>query len=213
MPRSRRCPWPSTPGSVSPRACTPPSGLDLRVRLVGGRQLAGRLARWAPTGCCWSTAPPSGWSRREGLAAVSGRLAHADREETWPVVDRLTVRALLRRLAGSSGACLVRFVDDQQGAGRGRQGRPRLLRAGRGRRGRTGAAQVGGRWPRWPLFQDQSTVRPPRGHPTCRGHSGAGDPSTNGWSPHELLGVGVGPLDVGLQLGGLDAPLDHARRS
>ena len=47
-----------------------------------------------------------------------------DSEETWSVVDRLSLRAVLRGLAGVSDPCLVHFADDHQVEGRvGRVGR------------------------------------------------------------------------------------------
>jgi hypothetical protein len=99
-------------------------GLQLRVRLVGGRQLSGRLAR---VGKDWILlVDQSGeWIvRSAGIATLAGLSARADSEETWSVLDRLTLRAVLRRLSIVSEACQVHFVDDQQVAGRvGRVGR------------------------------------------------------------------------------------------
>ena len=75
-------------------------GLDLRVRLVGGhvdRRPAGAAGR--RTGCCWSTGPPSGSCAPRASLSSAGLSARADNEDTWPVIDRLTLRAVLRRLA------------------------------------------------------------------------------------------------------------------
>lgn len=93
-------------------------GDDLRVRLVGGHQLSGRLARCGPDWLLLVDHNAEWIVRSEGLVAVTGLSRRADSEETWSVVDRLTVRSLLRRLAVDSVSCLVRFVDDQQVHGR-----------------------------------------------------------------------------------------------
>jgi hypothetical protein len=93
-------------------------GQDLRIRLAGGHQLAGRLARCGPD---WLLLVDRGaeWIVRcEGITSVSGLSPGADSEKAWSVVDRLTVRSLLRRLSADAVACLVRFVDDQQVSGR-----------------------------------------------------------------------------------------------
>jgi hypothetical protein len=93
-------------------------GHDLRVRLAGGHQLTGRLAR---SGADWLLLVEHGveWIVRcEGVTALAGLSPRADSEETWSVADRLTVRSLLRRLATDSVTCLVRFTDDHQLRGR-----------------------------------------------------------------------------------------------
>ena len=76
-------------------------GLDLRVRLVGGHVIAGRLARLGEAGCCWSTGPPSGSCAPRASLSVAGLSARADNEDTWPVIDRLTLRAVLRQIASA----------------------------------------------------------------------------------------------------------------
>ena len=91
---------------------------DLRVRLVGGRLVAGRLAR---VGEDWLllVARSSEWIvRHAGVVTLAGLSARADSEETWSVVDRLSLRAVLRRLSGANDVCLVHFVDDHQAQGR-----------------------------------------------------------------------------------------------
>ena len=97
---------------------------DLRVRLVGGRQVAGRLAR---VGADWLLLVDGAaeWVvRTAGVVSIAGLSARADHEETWSVVDRLSLQALLRRLSADSAACLVHLVDDQQLQGRiGRVGK------------------------------------------------------------------------------------------
>jgi hypothetical protein len=109
-------------------------GQHLRLRLVGGHQVTGRLTRSGPD---WLLLVDRGaeWIVRcEGIASVSGLSQRADSEETWSVVDRLTIRSLLRRLSADSVGCLVRFVDDQQVQGRiGRVGQDFLeLHVGEG---------------------------------------------------------------------------------
>jgi hypothetical protein len=93
-------------------------GLGLRVRLVGGHQLAGRLAR---VGEDWLlVADRSGeWIvRHDGIVTLTGLSPRADNEETWSVVDRLSLRAVLRRLSGVCEPCRVHFRDGHQLEGR-----------------------------------------------------------------------------------------------
>ena len=99
-------------------------GLDLRVRLSGGLVVSGRLAR---AGEDWLllVGPSAEWIvRHDGIVALTGLSPRADSEETWSVLDRLSLRALLRRLSSVRETCLVHFSDDQQVEGRvGRVGR------------------------------------------------------------------------------------------
>jgi hypothetical protein len=96
----------------------------LQVRLVGGHQVAGRLAR---VGEDWLMLVDQGaeWVvRHAGIAWIAGLSPRADSQETWSVVDGLSLRALLRRLSVDGSSCLVHFVDDRQLQGRvGRVGR------------------------------------------------------------------------------------------
>lgn len=110
-------------------------GLELRLRLVGGPQVSGRLAR---TGADWLllVEGPVEWIvRHAGIASVAGASVRADSEETWSVFDRLTLRAVLRRLAEANEDCVVRFLDDRRVEGRVvRVGRDFFeLRVGEGR--------------------------------------------------------------------------------
>ncbi len=89
-------------------------GQDLRVRLLGGRVSAAGWRGWGRTGSCWSTAPPSGWCVTRASPRSVGSRRRADSEDTWSPVDRLTMRAVLRRLAMANEPCLVHFCDDQQ---------------------------------------------------------------------------------------------------
>ena len=99
-------------------------GLDVRVRLVGGLVVSGRLAR---AGEDWLllVGQSAEWIvRHDGIATLTGLSPRADSEETWSVLDRLTLRALLRRLSSAHESCLVHFCDDQQAEGLvGRVGR------------------------------------------------------------------------------------------
>ena len=99
-------------------------GQDLRVRLLGGRVVAGRLARLGEDWFLLVDGASEWVVRQQGVATIGGLSARAHSEDTWSVVDRLTLRAVLRRLALANEACLVHFCDDQQVEGRvGRVGR------------------------------------------------------------------------------------------
>ncbi len=93
-------------------------GQDLRVRLLGGRVVAGRLARLGEDWLLLDDGVSEWVVRHQGLVAVSGLSTKADSEDTWSVVDRLTLRAVLRRLAAATELCQVHFCDDQQIEGR-----------------------------------------------------------------------------------------------
>jgi small nuclear ribonucleoprotein (snRNP)-like protein len=93
-------------------------GREIRVRLVGGHAVAGRLAG---VGEDWMLVVDrsSEWIvRHAGILTLTGLSSRADSEETWSVTDRLTLRAVLRRLSAVNEQCLVHFADDQQMAGR-----------------------------------------------------------------------------------------------
>jgi hypothetical protein len=99
-------------------------GREVRVRLLGGRVVAGRLARLGEDWVLLADGSSEWVVRHQGVVSVTGLSSKAHSEHTWPVVDRLTMRAVLRRLAMSNEACLVHFCDDQQVEGRiGRVGR------------------------------------------------------------------------------------------
>jgi hypothetical protein len=99
-------------------------GQELRVRLAGGRELTGRLTR---VGEDWMllVGGTSQWIvRYDGITLLGGLSPRADSEETWSVMDRLSLRAALRRLSGVTEPCLVHFVDAHLLEGRiGRVGR------------------------------------------------------------------------------------------
>ena len=99
-------------------------GRDLRVRLVGGHVIAGRLSRVGDDWLLLVDRSAEWIVRTEGVLSLAGLSTRADSAETWPVIDRLTLRAVLRQIARAGDACLVRFVDNQQAEGRvGRVGR------------------------------------------------------------------------------------------
>lgn len=93
-------------------------GAEVRVRLLGGLVLSGRLAR---VGKDWLmlAEPASEWIvRQDGVASVRGLADRADDEETWSLVDRLSVGTVLRRLSEVGERCLVHLIDGQQMEGR-----------------------------------------------------------------------------------------------
>lgn len=108
---------------------------ELRLRLVGGHLVAGRLARVGEDWLLLVDRSAEWIIRHDGIAALSGLSSRANSEETWSVVDRLSLRSVLRRLSGVGGHCLVHFLDDQQVEGRvGRVGLDFLeLHVGAGR--------------------------------------------------------------------------------
>ncbi len=99
-------------------------GRDLRVRLLGGRLVSGRLARVGEDWFLLADGTSEWVVRHQGVASLEGLSPKAHSEDTWSVVDRLTLRAVLRRLATAGESCLVHFCDEQQVEGRvGRVGR------------------------------------------------------------------------------------------
>ena len=93
-------------------------GLDLQVRLVGGHAVGGRLARLGEDWLLLVDRTAEWVVRHAGIAGVSGLANRADHQETWSVMDRLTLRTVLRGLSGGHEHCLVRFVDGSQVEGR-----------------------------------------------------------------------------------------------
>jgi hypothetical protein len=89
-------------------------GLDLRVRLLGGRVIGGRLARLGDDWFLLVEGASEWVVRGQGVASIGGLSSRAHSEDTWSVVDRLTMRAVLRRLAMANEPCLVHFCDEQQ---------------------------------------------------------------------------------------------------
>lgn len=86
-------------------------GRQLTAELLGGRRAAGRLAR---TGQGWMLlvdARHEAVVRLDAVRTVRGLSARADPEQAWSVVDRLSLRALLRRLAAQGGLLRIDLVD------------------------------------------------------------------------------------------------------
>jgi hypothetical protein len=99
-------------------------GSELRVRLVRGHLVSGRLARIGEDWLLLVDRSADWIVRYDGIVTITGLSLRADSEETWSVTDRLTLRTLLRRLSGVHEPCLVHFADDHQLQGRvGRVGR------------------------------------------------------------------------------------------
>jgi hypothetical protein len=99
-------------------------GRELRLRLVGGRLVGGRLARVGQDWLLLVGGPAEWIVRYDAIVSLGGLSGRADSEEVWSVMDRLSLRAVLRRLASANERCLVHFVDDHQVEGRvGRVGR------------------------------------------------------------------------------------------
>ena len=99
-------------------------GLELRARLTGGMVVSGRLARAGEDWLLLVDRSAEWIVRHAGILTLTGLSRRADSEETWSVMDRLSLRALLRRLSSATEKCLVHFADGQQVEGRvGRVGR------------------------------------------------------------------------------------------
>lgn len=99
-------------------------GTSLRLRLLGGHQVAGRLARVGQDWLLLVDRAAEWIVRYDGIVTATGLSARADHEDTWSVVDRLTLRSVLRRLSSVSEQCQVHFADDHRLQGRvGRVGR------------------------------------------------------------------------------------------
>lgn len=93
-------------------------GRELRLRLAGGRTVSGRLTRVGEDWMLLVGGSAQHIVRYDAITALGGLSPRADSEETWSVMDRLTLRAVLRRLAGLGEPCQVHFVDDHQIEGR-----------------------------------------------------------------------------------------------
>ncbi len=93
-------------------------GMELRVRLVGGHVVGGRLARLGEDWLLLVDLSAEWVVRHDGIATVSGLARRADHQDTWPVTDRLTLRTVLRGFSATQEHCLVRFADRNQVEGR-----------------------------------------------------------------------------------------------
>lgn len=88
-------------------------GQQLRVRLVGGRLVAGELTRLGADWLLLADATQEWVVRSQAVASVAGLSRSASGAEP-SVLDRLPMRALLRRVAATRSACLVLLTDDRQ---------------------------------------------------------------------------------------------------
>jgi hypothetical protein len=93
-------------------------GRQVRVRLLGGRVVPGRLCR---LGEDWLMLVDGGqeWIvRTAAVLSVGGLSLRAQSEQTWSVVDRLSLRAVCRRLSADAAQCAAHFGDDSTVEGR-----------------------------------------------------------------------------------------------
>ncbi|KQT89353.1 hypothetical protein ASG49_16380 [Marmoricola sp. Leaf446] len=92
-------------------------GALLVVRSVGGLVLTGTLVR---SGTDWLLVEAAGASwlvPLAGVVSVSGLSPRADDTESWSAVDRLTLRALVRRTAESDPRCRLHLADGSSTTG------------------------------------------------------------------------------------------------
>jgi hypothetical protein len=90
----------------------------LRLRLLGGRLVSGRLSR---VGQDWLLLADQGseWVlRTAAVASLSGVSPRATHEDTRSVLDTLSLRHVLRRVAGDAEPVLVHLLDEQRLEGR-----------------------------------------------------------------------------------------------
>ena len=93
-------------------------GQEVRLRLLGGLQVRGVLAR---VGRDWLLVRDRGTEWVVPVDAVfsgAGLSTRSAAEETWSVLDRLGLRSVLRGLARSADECVVNATDGHQVTGR-----------------------------------------------------------------------------------------------
>ncbi|MCW2866754.1 MAG: hypothetical protein JWR20_942 [Marmoricola sp.] len=93
-------------------------GHEVRLRLIGGLQVRGVLAR---VGRDWLLVADGAAEWVVPVAAVfsaAGLSARAEAEETWSVLDRLGMRSVLRGLSRSGAECVAHAPDGHQVTGR-----------------------------------------------------------------------------------------------
>lgn len=86
-------------------------GQQLNIQLLGGRRAAGRLARAGQGWMLLVDGRHETVVRTAAVCTLAGLSPRADPEQTWSVVDRLSLRALLRRLAAQGGLLRIVLVD------------------------------------------------------------------------------------------------------
>ena len=179
-------------------------GTAVRVRLLGGLSLGGRISRLGEDWFLLVDGAAEWIVRSEAVVSAAGLSPRALAEESWSVVDRLSLRrdpASLRGGRDGVHRALPGPADDRGAGGPGRSG---LRRAARGRGGRAhGAPAAAGLDRRAP----GATVSAGHGQVTPETSVRAFARLQERVLVDELLGVGVRALDVALELGGLDAPL------
>lgn len=90
----------------------------VHVRLLGGCPVGGRLSR---VGQDWLLVVHQGseWVvRTSAVASFSGLSPRAAPAESWSVLDRLSFRSVLRRVAADAEPVLVHLLDDHRLEGR-----------------------------------------------------------------------------------------------
>ncbi len=99
-------------------------GRQLRVRFAGGHLAAGRLVGVGQDWMLLAGEEHEWLVRHASVQSLSGASDRARSEETWSLADRLSLRAMLRRLSAEFATCVVHFDDGRRLEGRvGRVGR------------------------------------------------------------------------------------------
>ena len=93
-------------------------GTAVRVRLLGGLSLGGRISRLGEDWFLLVDGAAEWIVRSEAVVSAAGLSPRALAEESWSVVDRLSLRAILRRFAADATVCTVHFLDQQTTEGR-----------------------------------------------------------------------------------------------
>ena len=94
-------------------------GQTVRLRLHGGRVLTGRLSRLGEDWVLLVEAAGQEWVvATAALVAATGLSHRAQPEQTWSVVDRLTLRAVCRRIASGGSSSTLHLLDDSTMEGR-----------------------------------------------------------------------------------------------
>lgn len=93
-------------------------GRDLRLQLIDGHQLTGQLLRTGEDWLLLAGTTTQHVVRLAALVSVTGLSERADHTSTWSVLDRLTLRSVLRRLSDDAVACTLGLVGGHQVRGR-----------------------------------------------------------------------------------------------
>jgi small nuclear ribonucleoprotein (snRNP)-like protein len=97
----------------------------VRVRLLGGRSVTGRLAQSGRDWMLLEDDPGHEWVvPQTSVATVSGLSTRSLNEDAWPLHVRLSLRSILRRIAQARSEIVVHLTDGSQFEGRlGRVGK------------------------------------------------------------------------------------------